>query len=1427
MSNFRKATRKTISIVLSVVLLIVLAGFAVLYFGAQSYLNRNLSDLVNKKSKGKYELSFNSIEINFQDWGIVVNDVSFHPSDSIISSLKTTVNNKQFYSFRSPQISLSGIAFLKLFMHKKLDIGEILVSEPELNIHGKQDSGNDKPQNINSVLLELKPLVTEKFKSITIGKIELQNASYDFYNLLGDSKKLANAQNITVGILNFYTDSVLLPDPNRMFDAADIYFRMQNYHHKLADSIHAIHTESITYSLKRSVIEASNFELKPNDSGELNKGQYYFRIPHFKLTTRHIKDFYRNNSIPIDTLEISDAEIKYWPKQPNKTQNAGASEEFDLNDLIKNEFSGINVQDMRLNHARINIYRTRTDTTSQQELKDVTIRLNDFRLDSITQTDTSRVFYARNIAFSAAGYEILLGDKHHRIKAKNLELSTAESLISIKDIQVFPSKLSQGQILNSIDASCDSVRFDRFNFKKAYHQKRFLFQKINLYNPEVKLTQNTASSQKNDQDSSFVYRLMAEYIKGVYASQVIVQKGKVQLVNKTGVLQTGNIESAVKLKLYDFALDEMSIKRTDRLFYANQIELNFDQYQMQLADQLHKLTIDNLSISTRNKNARLQNLHLFPISKENTEETLKQYGRSELYEFTVPELSLSNADFHNAFFNKKFSVDSLSIKMPQIYYENFQLLRQKPEANFQELFRLLSDYLSDVHINLVEIPEGTIRFINHNKKARTISLDNKFSLRLENTQIDDSQFNRNKLLFSENVDLAVRDHLIRLSDNVHVLKAGEIGFSTRNKEIFVVNARLFPETSSKEFTSIPWIIQLSIPEIRIKGINMDEVYFNNNIDAENLKITAPDIKLYQKLKSDQKKDIKEVVVPLPKEIESIAVRNFLLTDGSLKVFSELSNKPNLLIQSDIKMDAQNIVIRKNKENNTPEFVSGDYTGKLIQLKFTPKDKNQLFGIDELIISTKDRQIQARNLTVGPKSKNSKSDQFELQIPALTMSGLDMDKAYRGNQYLFESIIVDRPVFKFSNNGKDSVEFNPYKLNLYPYFESFADVFYANKLTVKTASVSITQGTNTKFQQIMDMSLSKIRIEDKPSTGFLHAQDFSFKIRNWTRPEKFYQYKAAELGYSSARNVFTAKNIWIEPRYDKYDFSGKISYQTDHFSGKIDSVSMLQPQIKRWFDQKEITGKSLVVYGLDMNIFRDKRNPLDEKRRPKMLQEMIKSIQYPVSVDSIVLANAKIEYSERTPTSDGEGKIYFTDIQARLKPFSNIKSTTGKYQDLSLTGNFSVMDSCRASVSMNYFMNDAVNSFNAKGNLSQFNMHILNPVLEPLARVSIRSGNVNQFNFDFAANNTQATGNLFFGYDNLKISVLEMKDGNTKEARFASFLANSLLLRGKNPRGKELLPDEINFQRDQKRSVINYWWKSVFSGVRNTLGIKENKQEERP
>jgi hypothetical protein len=1427
MAAIREKIVKTVAAVLSIVILIALTGFALLYFEAQSYLNKNLSELVDKKSKGKYVLTFENLTFNFKQWGIEINQLSFHPSDSLTSTFVQTNSNKQFYSFSSPNVQINGIKLFQLILKKKLELGEILISQPELVIHGKQNGPDDQKNNLITLVQELKPLVTKSFKSIKIDKIELSNASFDFYKLLGDTRKLANAENITFGILNFYTDSLLLPNPNRLFDTEDIYLRMQNYQNKLADSIHSLSAEFVTYSLKHSQIEAKNVELKPINQRITEKARYQILVPNAKITSTHIKDFYRNNSIPIDSLILKDAKISYWPGEKLVNVKMETVDQFNLYDLIKNELSNISIQNFKLQNAELKLFKSQTDLTNQQELKKINIKLEDFLLDSLSLQDTSRIFYSKHIDFTASDYELILGDNIHRVKAGYLKLSTQKNSVLVKNIQISPLQTEKNNNVpkNTIDVNCDSIRLDQFNFKKAFHEKRFVFQKINLFNPQVKLIQNQiAKKDTTSENPSFIYNLISKYVKGIYSKQVTIQKGKIQLLNKTGVIQTGNIVSTIKLQLGEFALDEISVKRTDRLFYANQIELNFSDYQMQLVDQLHKLTIGNLSISTKKREARLQNFHLFPVVKENIESWLKRYNRNELYEFTIPELSLLNADFHNAFFNKKLVVDTLSIKSPQIYYENFALLKQsKPKVEFDDLFELLSDYLDEIQIGKVMIPDGTIKLINHSRKGKTISLDNKFSLTLENTLINKDQFDQKRLLFSEFVDFSVRDHLIRLSDNVHVIKAGEVGFSTRRKEVFVINARMYPETNSLDFSNIKWNIQLTLPELRIKGINIEEFYFDHKIDADNLLISSPDIKIYQKQKDTNAKDIKEVTFPLPKEIESIAIRKFSLTDGSLKVFSELGIKPFLLVQSDLKMEAQNILILKNIEAERPEFKTGDYTGKLLQFTFTPKDKNQQFSIEELSFSTLDRRIMASNLVVKPITKSLSKDQFELHIPSLAMNGFDMDNAYRNDLFSFESIVTEKPTFKLYNNEKDSSKFNPYKVDLYPHFESFADVFTTKKLSVKDADISVFKSGQMKFNEIVTFNLANVRIDKNPSHGFLNADDFSFKIPNIKRQEKLYHFSIGETSYSSKNNRFVAKDIRVIPNYSKENHQKQVKFQSDYYSGSIDSICIEHPNINRWFDKNELTGKYLTINGLNLDIYRDLQLPFDENRRPKMIQDMIKSSKYKFALDSFKFENSSIIYTEQPASGDDEGKIRFNHINARLMPFTNMKTSKGIIPDFEMTGSSTIMDSCQLKVNMNYEMNNPENRFTVSGNLSPFNMHILNPVLEPLAKISIRSGHVDSFGFSFIANKTSATGDLLFGYNDLHISVLETKNGNTREAKFASFLANSLLVKNKNPRGKELLPEAISFQRDQKHSILNYWWKSIFSGVRNTLGFKEKHE----
>jgi hypothetical protein len=1408
----------------------MVVAIGLLYFTTQSYLNENITTYISKKSKGKYELTCDQLNINLIHWGFEMNNVNFHPTDSITQSIRDSIPGKQSYSFSSPKIQFNQIHLFKLLFRKQLEIGEILITKPQLKIHGNHTSAADNKSNILSVIPELKLLVTKSFKYIKINKVELVNASFDFYNLLDDTHRLSKGENITIGILNFYTDSLLLPDPGRLFNADDIYLRMNKYQNKLGDSIHILSAETVIYSLKKSQIEAGNIELKPINQVVSTHSKYQVFIPKAVIKSRQINEFYKNKIIPIDSVVLTGAKIKYWPGEKNTKLTLNKIADLDLFPLIENEFAGVSIANFKIDNAQVVFYRNQKEDVSQQELKNIHLNLEDFLLDSISSQDTSRIFYSKNIDVSASDYELTLGDNIHKLKTGRLSLSTQRKFVSIYKIELFPLLTNHGRtnLTNTINVTCDSVKFNLFDFKKAWHFQRFYFQAINAFNPQVQFTQNElAESQKEPESTSFVYNLISNYLKGIYSQKVSVRNGKFKLMNKTGLLQKGLIETSFKLYLNGFALDENSAKSSDKLFFANQIELNLSDYQMQLVDQLHKLTVENLSISTLQKQASIQNLHLFPVSKENIESRLKEFNRSELYEFTIPELSFDNANFHEAFFNKKFHADLLTIKNPNIYYENFALLRPtKPKADFEDLYFLISNYLDDIHLDQVDIPDGNIQLINHNRKGKTISLDNHFSLGLENMLINKDQFGRKKLLFSDQVEFSVRDHIIRLSDNVHVIKAGTVGFSTKRKEVYLTNAKMYPETTSKDFSAINWNIQLAIPEIRIKGINIGDLYFDQKIAADNVMISSPEIKLYQKNINTRKTDLKEISFPLPEEIESISIGQFNLNNGSLKIFSELGMQPYLIVQSDLKMESQDILVNNNQVSNKTEFKRGKYTAGLINFRFTPKDINQQISIEGLQFSTSERQIVARQLTVKPKTQNTQQDQFEMQIPLLSMNGFDIDNAYRNYQYFFESIVVEKPSLILYNNARDSIQINPFDVNIYPHFKSFADVFATKSLKVHEAGLTVFKNGRKTIQEKITFDLTNFRIDEKPSKGFLHATDFSFSIQNTRRQDarNLYQFSIGESEYSSQKDRFTARDIRIIPSLSKEKFNRQNGFQSDYFQGKLDSVVVSKPNIQRWFDKGELAGKELSVIGLDMDIYRDKRLPFDEKRRPMMLQDLIKKLPYPIQLDSLKLIGARIRYNEQPPLGEEIGYVKFSNLDVCLKPFTNMKGSGATIPDFQLDGTATIMDSCQMKVKMSYLMNHPDNLFKASGSLSPFNMWILNPALEPLAMVSIRSGRVNQFNFNLSADNKHATGQLTFGYNDMRISVLELKDGNTKESKFASFIANSLMLRSKNPRGKELLPDEINFQRDLKRSVVNYWWKSIFSGVRNTLGIKESKEE---
>ncbi len=1407
--------------------LLVLA-YVGLYFQAQNYLNNHLPQLINEKSKGKYELRFEKIKLDFPGFGFTISDVSLNPVPEVIEKLSPQNRPAQLYQFYARSVRIRNIALLSFFHNRHLTINTIQIQEPDFKIVGRSTPLNNGKENLNSFFQELKPVLSKSVKSIRVKHIILENANYNLYNLLGDTRKVSNAENISIGIENFYTDSVLLPNPGKLFDADDIYIRLQNYENHLADSVHILTAVDIRYSLSHARIEAKNVDLKPGISYSPNKSLYLVHVPEVLITNEKKDETYQTDSVRIDSLVLKGATISFRPREYNRGKAVELIRNFNLFDLVKNEFKSVSIRTFALKEANLKLYKNQKDTADQQEFGRLSVQLNNFYLDSLSGSNPAKIFYSDQIKLAVDNYELTLGDGLHRLKTARLRASTTDSTLTINNITLYPIRTQSPGWKNktAINVTCDSVKLSGTDFLSAFHSRKLLLQQVSIFNPQIRLDDQENQNPANKNTCpSLIYQLISVYMKAIYATHISVGSGNLEYNTLSGKEKKGSIKSEFKFSLTNFALDSISAAKSENLFYANNIDLEFSDYRMKLLDQVHQLTIGKIEVSSFLRKAEIRNLHLSPVLSENVAALLEKNKHSELYNCKAPSIIFQNTNIHKAFFNKKLDVGTIRIEQPEFYFENFAFLKKETnKSGIDEFYQLLSNYLTDIHIEKLDVPEANVKVVNHSRKGKTISVDNKLSLGLENFRLNADELNSRKLLFSDQVELSIHNHMFRLSDNVHVLRAGELGFSTKTSEAFVSGALLYPDVNSPDYNRIPWHLQVSVPEIRLIGVDLIKAVYDRELQVNNFLIKNPEIKFYKKNSGQKGNGIKQLTIPVPNEIKLLSINSFILNNGNLKIYTEEGAKQYLLAQSKLKMQSSLITVARSETGNYAEFHSGEFSTELTAFSLIPEIRKQQIGIDRIYFSTASRSIEAQNISIGPKAKSTTENQFDIHIPAISLTGFDLDAAYRADEYLFDRISLSNPSFTITKNRADSLSFNPFKVNLYPYFERFANVFAARTVSITDATV-VQNGPAKPFKQNqISVDLKNFKVDKNLPAGLLHASDYSFRINNlkWEDKKGYYGIIADKLEYSSANGLLSASNIAIKPTYTAEQFSRIIPYQTDYFSGSIGQIRLNKPQLDRWFEKRELNGNELCIDRLNLDIFRNKLMPFNHNQRPLMPQDLLKTMKTGLNFDSLCLINSTIAYSERIDANSPDGRIEFSKIKATIKPFSNQKTTQNKYPDLFLKASASLMNEANVQTSMRFNMNSSDNSFYAEGNVSPFSINCLNPMLEPATKVSIRSGITNRFEFQFSANNKQATGHLFFGYDDLKVSVLEFTDEGAREAKFASFIANSLLLRSRNPRGKELEADPILFQRDQERSILNYWWKTVFSGVKNTLGIKENK-----
>ena len=151
-----------------------------------------------------------------------------------------------------------------------------------------------------------------------------------------------------------------------------------------------------------------------------------------------------------------------------------------------------------------------------------------------------------------------------------------------------------------------------------------------------------------------------------------------------------------------------------------------------------------------------------------------------------------------------------------------------------------------------------------------------------------------------------------------------------------------------------------------------------------------------------------------------------------------------------------------------------------------------------------------------------------------------------------------------------------------------------------------------------------------------------------------------------------------------------------------------------------------------------------------------------------------------------------------------------------------LNKTRLKTEWTFYLLDPNGKFDVSGKVDAIDGQDLNALAEPMGPATIKEGRLNGLTFQLKGDNYAMQGNVKMLYHDLKVALLEKDKGETKlDKKFLTSLLANFAIKNSNPKeGDEVRIEQVHHTRNTNRSFFNLCWKTIFKGIRQTLGIKQ-------
>lgn len=326
-------------------------------------------------------------------------------------------------------------------------------------------------------------------------------------------------------------------------------------------------------------------------------------------------------------------------------------------------------------------------------------------------------------------------------------------------------------------------------------------------------------------------------------------------------------------------------------------------------------------------------------------------------------------------------------------------------------------------------------------------------------------------------------------------------------------------------------------------------------------------------------------------------------------------------------------------------------------------------------------------------------------------------------------------------------------------------------------------------------------------------NFNFQCFSSLDRKSVHRINIGKMVGNSRDSSLQVGQIEFVPLYSKKDFSSHVAKKAPRMDISLPYVLAEGLDYQKLFSNNFQAHRITVPYP-DFRSYTDKNVPEKLPAYNKLPNRIFAELETKVSIDTILIQDGYIWYAELFPEKSRPGYLDFHDLNAVFTNVTNDSILWKSNNVIDVRINSQFYGAAPLYLNLQFPMQAQPWTYYYQGDLRRFDMRLANDMMTQAAAIQFKSGYVDELSFQTTANPKVATGELEFYYKNLDVEFSKEDKGAAKIA--INDLMEWVLFPQENIKNEKHRIGQMYFQRDTQRSFFNYFWKTIFSGMKSTF-----------